>query len=246
MPPPGHEPLLRAICADPEDDTVRLVYADWLQENDDPERAEFIRVQIEYEWRRAARACDGAFLRRYRAACRKAGRWRNELPRVPGVSWPGFFRRGFAHEIAVSDGRQLVRNRKPVFEAAPVDTASIAGAGLETLTRVLELSEMNRVSRLWLRHCRLAPGEWGVVARCRHLARLEFLGIAPPFRPSRRRADWTLLTEADARALAESPFLTRGLTLRLVGWVGEEAAALLRSRFAAVAADTPPESSWPV
>lgn len=39
--------LLAAILADPADDTARLVYADWLEENDQPERAEFIRVQVE-------------------------------------------------------------------------------------------------------------------------------------------------------------------------------------------------------
>ncbi len=39
--------LLRAILANPDDDTPRLVYADWLDENDQPARAEFIRVQIE-------------------------------------------------------------------------------------------------------------------------------------------------------------------------------------------------------
>jgi uncharacterized protein (TIGR02996 family) len=33
--------LLAAILATPEDDGVRLVYADWLEENDQPERAEF-------------------------------------------------------------------------------------------------------------------------------------------------------------------------------------------------------------
>jgi uncharacterized protein (TIGR02996 family) len=39
--------LLRAIIADPADDTVRLAYADWLDEHDEADRAEFIRVQIE-------------------------------------------------------------------------------------------------------------------------------------------------------------------------------------------------------
>jgi uncharacterized protein (TIGR02996 family) len=41
------EALLRAIWAEPDDDAPRLVYADWLEENGQPERAEFIRVQIE-------------------------------------------------------------------------------------------------------------------------------------------------------------------------------------------------------
>ncbi|AMV29301.1 Leucine Rich repeats (2 copies) [Gemmata sp. SH-PL17] len=39
--------LLGAIAANPDDDTPRLVYADWLDEHGRHERAEFIRVQIE-------------------------------------------------------------------------------------------------------------------------------------------------------------------------------------------------------
>jgi uncharacterized protein (TIGR02996 family) len=38
--------LLAAILADPADDTVRLAFADWCEENGDPERAEFIRLLI--------------------------------------------------------------------------------------------------------------------------------------------------------------------------------------------------------
>ncbi len=39
--------LLSAILESPADDLPRLVCADWLEENGEPERAEFIRVQIE-------------------------------------------------------------------------------------------------------------------------------------------------------------------------------------------------------
>ena len=42
-----HEAFLRAIFDAPEDDTPRLVYADFLEENGEPERAEFIRVTCE-------------------------------------------------------------------------------------------------------------------------------------------------------------------------------------------------------
>ena len=41
--------LLAAITADPDDDTPRLVYADWLDEHDEGERAEFIRAQCRLE-----------------------------------------------------------------------------------------------------------------------------------------------------------------------------------------------------
>src|SRR4051812_18259315 len=40
--------LLAAIIAKPKDNTARLVYADWLQEHDDEEQAEFIRDSIKY------------------------------------------------------------------------------------------------------------------------------------------------------------------------------------------------------
>lgn len=39
--------FLTAIRAQPSDDTARLVYADWLQEHGQDDRAEFIRVQCE-------------------------------------------------------------------------------------------------------------------------------------------------------------------------------------------------------
>lgn len=43
--PPEERALLAAIIADRDDDTVRLAYADWLDEHDQPERADYIRVQ---------------------------------------------------------------------------------------------------------------------------------------------------------------------------------------------------------
>ena len=41
--------FIRAIVANPDDDTVRLAFADWLDEHDEPTLAEFIRVQCELE-----------------------------------------------------------------------------------------------------------------------------------------------------------------------------------------------------
>jgi uncharacterized protein (TIGR02996 family) len=39
--------FLDAIRESPDDDTPRLVYADWLDDHDEPARATFIRVQCE-------------------------------------------------------------------------------------------------------------------------------------------------------------------------------------------------------
>jgi uncharacterized protein (TIGR02996 family) len=41
------EALLAAVRSAPDDDLPRLVSADWLEENGDTDRAEFIRLQIE-------------------------------------------------------------------------------------------------------------------------------------------------------------------------------------------------------
>jgi len=40
--------LYRAILEAPDDDAPRLVWADWLEENGDPDRAEFVRLQCEW------------------------------------------------------------------------------------------------------------------------------------------------------------------------------------------------------
>lgn len=41
------ESFLRAICAEPDEDTPRLAFADWLDEHGEEARAAFIRVQVE-------------------------------------------------------------------------------------------------------------------------------------------------------------------------------------------------------
>ena len=53
---PDETALLAAVCAAPEDDAPRLVMADWFDEHGDPERAEFIRVQIQLA---GCKVCDG-------------------------------------------------------------------------------------------------------------------------------------------------------------------------------------------
>lgn len=41
-----HDALMRAVCARPEDDTPRLVLADWYDDHGDAARAEFVRVHV--------------------------------------------------------------------------------------------------------------------------------------------------------------------------------------------------------
>ncbi len=39
--------LLKAIIMNPKEDSLRLIYADWLQEHGEEDRAEFIRIQVQ-------------------------------------------------------------------------------------------------------------------------------------------------------------------------------------------------------
>jgi uncharacterized protein (TIGR02996 family) len=44
---PEYDALYAAVCAAPDDDTPRLVLADWLDEHDDPHRAAHIRAEVQ-------------------------------------------------------------------------------------------------------------------------------------------------------------------------------------------------------
>ncbi|HVK14478.1 MAG TPA: TIGR02996 domain-containing protein [Gemmataceae bacterium] len=91
--------LFQAVLDAPGDDAPRLVFADWLDENGEPERAELIRVQIE-----AART--PVYEPRYDALNRRA----DALIAAHGAGWrlpnrragDQVFRRGFVEEVAVS------------------------------------------------------------------------------------------------------------------------------------------------
>ncbi len=94
-----HAAFLAAIADRPDDDLPRLVYADWLDENGDEVRAEFIRTQIELanltptDPRRAGLAARERDLLRYHKH-----EW--QLAEVSGRSQ--VFRRGFVELVNVS------------------------------------------------------------------------------------------------------------------------------------------------
>ena len=122
--------LMRAICENPDDDTPRLVFADWLQEHGEEERAEFIRVQVEAA-RLAARTAPGQVGAPGRRTPEALGtRWLGELP-VPDkehIRWPeapGWldgetFDRGFACQLFVQTAGVLAKHADKLFSATPV------------------------------------------------------------------------------------------------------------------------------
>ena len=119
--------LLAAIRTHPDEDTPRLVYADWLQEHDRADRAEFLRLQCEVARLPDSSAAKGE--KRMRAGM---------LLAKHGEDWFGDLRsafkgcvieRGFVRELA-GDAAAFQNHAKMVARFAPVlHTARVWSVG---------------------------------------------------------------------------------------------------------------------
>jgi uncharacterized protein (TIGR02996 family) len=131
--------LLAAIREQPDEDTPRLVFADYLQENGDEHRAAFIRAQVELArtppWEPFAAFC------RWRQPDLASGSWfRDTLPRADGrnVEWPAHpFRRGFAWSIRVKTPSLWHELAEPIIDREPVGSVRFwDGATLDDWRRI--------------------------------------------------------------------------------------------------------------
>jgi uncharacterized protein (TIGR02996 family) len=194
--------LLRAICADPDADAPRLVYADWLDEHGDPDRAAFIRAECEY----ARLPADDP--RRARAGARRrelyslhAEAWAGELPKLPGVTWssvPVQFRRGFVEHVSFTNAATFLRHAAAVFSSAPIQSVHFGRLTGPGGAQVVGSPYLAVVTRLTIETFGGGMGTAGAVALARspHLGRLDFIDL-------QRHA----IGDEGARALAESPNL---------------------------------------
>src|SRR5690349_540181 len=89
--------LLQAVIAEPDNDTPRLAYADWLKAEGDAERAEFIRLQCTLE-RLPLEAPQHAVLRQRETELigQYGYRWAEEFGDLISV-W--VYRRGFIERV---------------------------------------------------------------------------------------------------------------------------------------------------
>jgi len=157
--------LLTAILANPDEDTPRLVFADWLDENgsgSSAARAEFIRVQVEvtrrperHPYSLPHRAKLTRFVELFEAHAK-------EWLAVVGVPTPrAIFRRGFVEEIrATADElvnigeKALSREMLSVVEVVPAlkygPLADTSPAGDAVLRRLAEWPVRGRLRSLRL------------------------------------------------------------------------------------------------
>jgi uncharacterized protein (TIGR02996 family) len=231
--------FLQTICENPEDDTTRLVYADWLEEHGDAQdaaRAEFIRVQIERS-RLPPDDPGRADLSRRQAHLLGSHRdtWLRQLPALRGVVWPHRFWRGFVSGADVQAWKFYRRHAAALFTATPVQFLRVVGIGAQTCRELAKSDYLGRLLGLELLDHSIGDPGAQALAGCPHLANLRSLTLRGPvwsyFRPATSRP---LIGAAGAFALAGSPFLARLTQLDLRdNAVGEDGVRALRERFGA-------------
>lgn len=178
--------LLAAIVAQPDDDTARLVYADWLQERGQEWRAQFIRAQV---W--AARAEPfGPEARRQEDEARRLvdvapGEWVRHLQQRL-VRWK--FRRGFVEHADVNVAT-FPRDAAELFHLEPIRSLRLvrfaSGNATVPLDPFFEVPQLERVTRLDFTGFQLAPAELEPLTACPYLANLTDLCLhAAPVHPN--------------------------------------------------------------
>ncbi|MFO0879253.1 MAG: TIGR02996 domain-containing protein [Gemmataceae bacterium] len=201
---PTQAGLLEEICEHPEDFTLRLVYADWLDDHGEAPRAEFIRLQIQREHldetdptQPGLRAREKQLLSAHETA------WRNELPCLDGVQWREF-RRGFIESASLTSVEALHQHDAALQVTAPILNLKVQGVdpitsilmtkcmilgrlhelnlGVNTsledgLGRLLEYARLHQLRSLLLHGCRL--GRWVTcLAEGRQLTQLKELYLS--------------------------------------------------------------------
>jgi len=133
--------LIAAVCQHPHDDTPRLIFADWCEEHGEPDRAAFIRAQIELSRIEGLRCavdgtlCDGYEKWRKRCRCAACKLRRTECEaskRRINWDWCGgvdggwawmiqrdAWRRGFA-ELAVCKAAEWLAKADAILAAHPI------------------------------------------------------------------------------------------------------------------------------
>jgi uncharacterized protein (TIGR02996 family) len=224
--------FLEDITAHPDDDAPRLIFADWLEERGDNDRAEFIRVQVE---RARLPKWDARQVRlrlRERELIERHGlKWKWELPNIEGISWEEF-RRGFVATATFASFTVLREKASVCWAATPIEAVSVRWphrdesidriapiAGLRELSldgRVFVPSEVDQLAgspllstlrALNIRNCNLGGEGFDRLVASPHLGSLKALrvpGNAIGNRAIRALFDAVSLTSLEELDLSET------------------------------------------
>jgi uncharacterized protein (TIGR02996 family) len=159
--------FLAAIIDAPDDDTHRLIFADWLEDHRQIDRAEFIRLQIQF-----AATRDQSLRKRIRALLdAHAEEWAGDLiDLVDRV----YFRRGFPERVTLTVA-DLLESGEQLFSRAPVREAVVVRAQGPDLAALAACPHLARLATLDFRECTVSQEDVPVLFASPHLARLEAL-----------------------------------------------------------------------
>ena len=158
-----HLPFLKAVAANPADDLPRLVYADFLEETEEPvhvARAHFIRTQIALEtfnpWTREYREAKALEQRLHESF---EFHWLFDLPeylrRHDRVTW----RRGFPEQVHLSVA-ELTSGGEDLFSRVPITRLVLEPASAVTVAGTGYFQTVPALSRLT--HLRFSPYHWQI------------------------------------------------------------------------------------
>lgn len=212
--------LLAAILAHPDEDTPRLAFADWLEENGQGDRAAFIRAQIE-----EARA------EPFGPQAREAQKLWNQLLVMNWDEWmipPGdgvrafWFRRGFVNEVALNPC-DLIQTADTLLSQHPIDTLRLGqdrtAEYRDPFAPVFELPCLTQIRRLeFAKWTEFLDEDYVGLAHCPHLNALKELAVPnspldPPWLSS--VLEGNAFPELTGLDLAENPHLRDSLTKSL-------------------------------
>jgi uncharacterized protein (TIGR02996 family) len=164
--------LLRAVLAQPEDEAVRLVYADWLEEQGDP-RAEFIRLQIALAHSSPAdarhfenKARAGALLKKHQQT------WLGPLAKF-AKAW--HFSRGFVENVTL-ETKTFLKLGDELFHFAPLRGLRLINVR-DHFEAVAESPCLSRLSALDLNNNSLGAQRIQRILGSPHLSNLQSLSI---------------------------------------------------------------------
>jgi uncharacterized protein (TIGR02996 family) len=152
LPPKGGSParqpsndqvaLLRAIATQPDDDNARLVYADWLADNGQADRGEFIRIQCAHARCLRAGKLFAGEEREQQLLSLYGDIWETDYPAIRGVKWSGFWR-GFPG-VTVANSSTLAKNANTIWDAAPVESVVLEKLDQKGAAALVKCPQLSR------------------------------------------------------------------------------------------------------
>jgi uncharacterized protein (TIGR02996 family) len=222
--------LRQAILDQPDDDTLRLVYADWLEENGQSDRGAFVRAQV---WQAQAEPYSPDFRKHAATAGRLLDAHKEWNQTVRRWVIGGRFVRGFVEHAQVNVA-SFPRDAADLFAAEPIRSlhltryVPVAGPSVSLLP-FFDTPQLERVTRLDLKGLRLSPVELDPVVESPHLRNLTDLGLSGtpvmpdwlaglltgPALPALTGLDLTNLSHLGPRLADSLPFASERQFLRL-------------------------------